>query len=130
MDKVYEFRKLKATDVFTMTRILSKIGLTKFKECFKSEDVQKLINDTKEDENRTVLVGTEIVLEIVQVILESLDKCEEDIYKLLADVSNLTIDEIKALDVVIFFEMLQDFFKKEEFLDFFKAASKLLQKEN
>lgn len=130
MDKVYEFRRLIATDVFLMTRILSKIGLNKFSGCFKSEEVQKLINDTKEDDNRTVTVGAGIFLEILQVVMESLDKCEADIYNLLATTSNLTVEEIKALDCVIFFEMLQDFFMKEEFLDFFKAASRLLKKEN
>lgn len=130
MNKVYEFRRLVATDVFLMTRILSKIGLNKFSGCFKSEEVQKLINNTKEDEDRTLTVGAGIFLEVLQVVMESLDKCEADIYNLLATTSNLTVDEVKALDCVIFFEMLQDFIKKEEFLDFFKAASRLLKKEN
>ena len=129
MDKVYEFRRLQATDLFIMTRILSKIGLNKFSGCFKSEEVQKLINDTKGDENRTVTVGAGIFFEVVQVVIESLDKCEADIYKLLAETSNLKIEDIKALDCVIFLEMLTDFFKKEEFMDFFKAALKLLGKE-
>ena len=129
MDKVYEFRRLQATDVFTMSKILSKIGLNKFSGCFKSEDIQKLVNDTQGEDNRAIVVGTEIFLGVLQVVLESLDKCEADIYKLLADTSNLTIEEIKTLDCVIFVDMLTDFFKKEEFLDFFKAASKFAGKE-
>ena len=129
MDKVYEFRRLQTPDIFTMAKILSVIGVNKFADCFKTKEVQELVSSTKKDENREIIVGIGVVLEVVQVIFENLDKCEKEIYKLLADTSNLSIDEIKALDGVIFLEMLTDFFKKEEFIDFFKAASKLLSKE-
>lgn len=128
MDKKYEFRKLKSTDIFTMVKIISAIGVNKFSNCFKSEEVRKLINN--EDNNNSVIVGAGVFLEVAQVIFEGIDKCEKDIYKLLADTSNLTVDEIKELDGVTFFEMIIDFVKKDEFLDFIQAASKLLNKTN
>ena len=125
--KKYEFRKLVATDIFTMTKIISAIGVHKFSNCFKSEEVKKLISDT--DKN-SMLVGAGVFLEVAQVILEGLDKCEANVYKLLADTSNLSVDDIKNLEAVTFFEMIIDFCKKEEFMGFFSAASKLLNKEN
>ena len=126
--KKYEFRKLMATDIFTMSKIISALGVNKFSSCFQSEGVKKLITDNKK--NDSIVVGIEVFTEMAQVIFEGLDKCETHIYKLLSDTSNLSIEDIKTLDAVTFFEMIIDFCKKEEFMGFFKAASKLLNKEN
>lgn len=126
--KKYEFRKLMATDIFTMTKIISAIGVHKFSNCFKSEEVKKLINNG--DTNNSIVVGAGVFLEVAQVIMEGLDKCEANVYKLLADTSNLSINDIKTLDAVTFLEMIIDFCKKEEFMGFISAASKLLNKEN
>ena len=127
-EKKYEFRRLRAEDMFTMTKIISTIGVNKFKNCFHNEEVRKLTSDLKEKDTKEVdEIGISIFLELAQVILEGIDKCKDSVYKLLSDTSNLSIEEIKDLDGVTFFEMLIDFFKKEEFGDFIKAASKLLK---
>lgn len=129
--KKYEFRKLVADDIFTMVSIISKIGVNKFAQCFRSEDVQKLIKETKEKgEDVSLIVGGSIFLEIAQIILEGMPKCKEDIYKLLSNTSNISLEELKTLDGVTFFEMIIDFVKKEEFMDFIKAASRFVTKEN
>lgn len=130
MDKKYEFRKLIATDIFTMTKIISLIGVNRFANCFKNEEVQKLMGDLKESTDVDILVGGGIFLEVAQVILEGLDKCEEHMFKLLSDTSNLSLEEVKSLDGVTFFEMIVDFIKKDEFKDFIKVASKFAKKEN
>lgn len=129
-EKKYEFRKLIATDIFTMTKIISLIGVNRFANCFKNEEVQKLMGDLKENADVELLVGGGIFLEVAQVILEGLDKCEEYIFKLLSDTSNLSLEEVKTLDGVTFFEMIIDFIKKDEFMDFIKAASKFVNKKN
>lgn len=129
-EKKYEFRRLKAEDMFTMTKIISTIGVNKFRNCFHNEEVRKLTSDLKGKEassNEVDEIGIGIFLELAQVILEGIDKCKDSVYKLLSDTSNLSVEEIKDLDGVTFFEMLIDFFKKEEFGDFIKAASKLLK---
>lgn len=133
--KKYEFRKLMATDIFTMTKIISLIGVNKFVNCFKNEEVQKLMNDLKENTDKKstdieLLVGGGIFLEVAQVVLEGLNKCEDHVFKLLSDTSNLSLEEVKSLDGVTFFEMIIDFIKKDEFKDFIKAASKFVKKEN
>lgn len=134
-NKKYEFRKLQATDIFTMTKIISLIGINKFANCFKSEEVSKLVDNLKgkktiKSSDIGLLVGGSIFLEVAQVVLEGLDKCEEHVFKLLSDTSNLSLEEVKSLDGVTFFEMIVDFIKKDEFTDFIKAASKLLDKKN
>lgn len=125
----YEFRKIKAEDIFIMTKIISIIGVDKFSECFRNEEVQNLITDlkNKKNKNMNLIVGGEVFLSIAQVVLEGLDKCKDNIYKLLSNTSNLTVEQIKELDGVTFLNMVVDFIKKEEFADFIKVASKFVK---
>jgi hypothetical protein len=133
--KKYEFKKLVADDIFTMVNIISKIGINKFANCFKSEEVQELVKSLKgkksvKSDDISLIVGGSIFLEVAQVILEGMPKCKDDVYTLLSNTSNLSIEDIKTLDGVTFFEMIIDFVKKEEFMDFIKAASRFANKGN
>jgi len=124
--KVYEFRKLGATDVFPMLKIIKEIGVNKFADCFQKPSIKQAI--AKGTTNIDQVAGIAVFTELAQVVIEGLDKCEEDVYKLLSRTSNLKVDEIKALDMATFVEMIVDFIKKDDFKDFFKAVSKLLHK--
>ena len=66
-------------------------------------------------------------LEIANVILGNLPKCEKEIFQMLSQTSNLTEKQVRALDMVTFFEMVIDFIKKDEFRDFIKVVSKLFK---
>lgn len=130
--KPYTFRQLGAPDIFLMSKIISKIGINEFKACFEADGIKNLIQnmtlDAKEnDDNSNIIsVGAGVFLEIANVILGNLPKCENEIYQILAQTSNLTIDEIKAPgNAVMFLEMVIDFIKKEEFRDFIKVVSRL-----
>lgn len=130
--KPYTFRDLGAPDIFLMTKIIKKIGVKEFKACFEGDGIQGLIlesvkNAKENGENPDFIsVGVGVALDIADVLLGNLHLCEDDIYRLLSQVSNLSVDEIKAPgNAVMFVEMLIDFIKKEEFRDFFKAVSKL-----
>lgn len=134
-EKKYEFRKLGASDLFTMVSIISKIGVNKFTNCLKSEGVQDLVKDLADKKtintaDISLIAGGGVLFEVVQIILEGMPKCENEIYILLSNTSNLSLEEVKALDAVTFFEMITDFVKKEEFMDFIKAASKFVTKAN
>lgn len=131
----YEFRKIMADDIFTMVSIISKIGVNKFSQCLQSDEMRELVSKLKSNKNVSkddisIVAGAGVLLNIAQVIFEGMPKCKDDIYKLLVDTSNLTLEEVKSLDGVTFFEMIIDFVKKEEFMDFIKAASKFAKKEN
>lgn len=121
--KPYTFRKLKAGDIPYATNLLKKIGLNKFMNVFQSEAVLNVLNGKKE--NLDLIAGGAVFLEIAQIILEGAGDCEE-LYKLLSVTSNLEVKEVKDLDLDVFFEMVVDFVKKEEFVVFFKAVSKYL----
>ena len=129
--KPYEFRRLQAPDLFLIVRVISKLGLKRFKGLLNDDDTQSFISGItagKEDREETHnVVGVALALDIAQIILEGLNVCEHDIYQLLSNVSNLSYEQVIELDIGDFAEMVMDFVMKEEFADFFTRASKLLK---
>lgn len=124
MDKVYTFRKLNSTDTFLMFKIIGKIGVNDFTKSFDKDTVQDLIKNTKGAENANTIVGISVMLEMANVVISNLPKCEAEIYQMLANTSNLSVKQVKELDFVTFTEMVVDFIKKEEFKDFIKVVSR------
>ena len=125
MEKVYTFRKLNSTDTFMMFKIIGKIGIKDVAKSFDKDIVKDLIKDTKGAENANTIVGISVMLEMANIIIANLPKCEAEIYQLLAQTSNLSMKQIKELDFASFTEMVIDFVKKEEFRDFIKVVSRL-----
>lgn len=133
-EKPYTFRKLASTDVFLMFRIISAIGIKEFSALIEKDSIAKMISTAtkgaKGNASDDVIssVGLSIVLEAADIIFGNLPKCEKEIYQLLANTSNLTVEEITAPgNAIMCMEMIVDFLKKEEFGDFFKVVSKLFK---
>ena len=113
-EKVYTFRKLEAGDVFPMFKILGKIGINEFAECFGKDTVQKVLSAVSTDsgmQDFTQMMGISITLEMVNIILNNLPNCENEIYQLLSKTSNLTQAQVKQLDFATFTEMVIDFIR-------------------
>ena len=132
--KPYTFRQLGAPDVFLMSKIIGAIGIKEFRACFEADGLKDMIagmatgSEDERDSSSYVSIGIAAFLEIANVILCNLPKCENEIYQLLSQTSNLTVDEIKAPgNATMFFEMVIDFIKKEEFKDFIKVVSRLFK---
>jgi hypothetical protein len=126
MEKVYTFRKLNGKDTFLMFKIIGKIGINEFTECLGKDSVKQMIQKfTAGNDNAGItMVGVSVILEMANVIISNLPKCEAEIYQMLSSTSNLTVEQVKDLDFVTFAEMVIDFIKKEEFKDFIKVVSK------
>ena len=127
---IYTFRRLNSTDVFLMFEILGKIGVNEFGECFGKDSIKQLTSKftgDQVDDNNTTIVGISVMLEIANVIIGNLPECEHEIYQMLSNTSNLTVDEVKGLDFITFTEMVIDFVKKDEFKDFIKVVSRLFK---
>ena len=127
---VYTFRRLNSTDMFLMFKIIGKIGVNEFTACFEKDTVKQMITSVTSGgnkENATTMVGISVILEMANVILANLPKCETEIYQMLSNTSNLTVDQVKKLDMIIFAEMV---IEKEEFKDFIKVVSKLFKSVN
>lgn len=127
MEKVYTFRKLEAGDVFLMFKILGKVGINEFAECFGKENVQKLFSGKEGVQDFTTTMGIAVTLEMANIILGNLPKCEQEIFQMLSNTSNLTVDQVRKLDFPTFMAMVIDFIKKDEFKDFIKVVSKLFK---
>lgn len=131
--KPYEFRILQATDIFAMVKLIKAFGIANFKKCFNLDDIKKIVAKSKDDESEkkdddmVSIVGFGVVFDIIEVIVENLGNCEDEIYTFLSNVSNLNKKEIETLPARTFMQMLVDFFKKEEFVGFFKEVSELLK---
>lgn len=127
-EKPYTFRRLSTQDIFPMLRLLNKIGLKDLRDNDNIKNIVMLSTSAagkkKIDVNR---VGMDVFLEIACLIVDNIPKCEIELYSLLSQTSDRTVDEIKAQDMAVTFEMIVDFIRKEEFGDFFKAVIKLFK---
>ena len=139
--KPYTFRTLGGEDVFLMFRIIGKIGVKEFNACFEHDGIKHLVaalmgeklakakEDEGEDKKETSYSVTYItvILEVADVIFRNLPKCETEIFQMLSQTSNLTVAQVKKLNLAQFTEMVIDFIKKEEFKDFIKVVSRLFK---
>ena len=119
--KKYEFRKLNSTDIFPLMKLVKKIGVKSFAGIIESIDVSSV-----EGENKEYEVGLTTILKIADLLIDRLADCEKEIYAILERTSDLSFDELKALDIDVFVEMIIDFVKKDEFMAFSNAVLKLL----
>ena len=131
--KPYTFRTLGGGDVFLMFRIIGKIGVKEFNACFEHDGIKHLVAATmgestvNADETSVSVTYISVILEVADVIFRNLPKCEDEIFQMLSQTSNLSVAQVRKLDLVQFTEMVIDFIKKEEFRDFIKVVSKLFK---
>ena len=127
--KKWQFRELKGKDIFLMLPVLKKIGINNLKKCFGGDLIKGIVAENKgkgrEAQIDAATMGA--MLEFGQVLIEGLDGCENEIYNLLAGVSNLTRAEIEDLGLVELPAMIMDFVKKDEFKGFLKVAQQYIK---
>ena len=115
--------------MFIMFKIINKIGLNEIKNQLEPKTIEKLVDSFKgkgkAKDSLMYSVGLSVSIEMVNVIIGNLPKCEDDIYTLLSRVSGKSKKEISELDMVTFTEYIVEFVKKDEFKDFTKVALKL-----
>ena len=153
-EKPYVLKKLGAPVIFLMCKIIRGIGINEFKTLFGGEGALKNIinmskaesakkangksdkkkaNGKSDEENANsdldaiIEIGAGIMLNVVGVVIENLPKCENDIYKFLSMVSNLSEKEVKSLSMADFTQMIIDVIKKEDFADFIKVVFTLFK---
>lgn len=123
--KNYELRSLTSDDIFPMFQIISKIGIREFKSCFESPDVKAAI--AKSEGTDLNSVGLAVMLDIGEIVLANVPKAKDDIYLLLSQLSGLTKQEIGALPMATFAQMVIDVIRKDEFKVFFQVVSRLFK---
>ena len=122
-------RKLQATDIFSVVKILNGIGLKNVKEAINFEEINKLRKGMTEDNANVITsqVGLDVVMSLATVIIENLPKIENDLYNFIGSVIDMKPKDVAKMDMGDFMEVLVTIIQKEEFKDFFKRASKLIK---
>lgn len=133
-EKPYTLRKLNAGDIVPMCAVIKNIGWKEIKDCFGMEKVEAIIKafkENKEEESESNVdietVGFEVVMDVVNIILNNLDRCMDSIFNLLSRVSGMTTEEVAALDLAVFAEMIVDVVKEAGFKDFIKVVFRFLK---
>ena len=125
----YEMRNLRATDIFSIVKILNGIGLKNIKEAINIKEINKIRQGMTEDNASAITsqVGVNVVMSIATVILENLPNVESDLYNFIGSVIDMKAKDVAKMDMGEFMDILVAIIQKEEFKDFFKRASKLIK---
>lgn len=122
-----ELRRLQATDLFMITKIIKGIGIDKIT---KALDVKALLSASAAEKSGEKVdvraVGVDVVMSVVSIIIENLADVEQDVYKFTGSVASMKPSDVAKMDIGDFMDLIVAIVKKEEFTDFFKRASKLI----
>ena len=137
--KPYTFRTLSGEDMFLMFRIIGKIGVKEFNACFENDGIKGLVarlmgermenagSDEAEETPSVSVTYISVILEVADVLFNNIAKCENEVFQMLSQTSNLSVEQVKKLPFAQFTGMVIDFIKKEEFRDFIKVVSTLFK---
>lgn len=124
-----KIRTLKSEDLFTMLRIIDKIGVNDLTDSFfKKNIMQFLFEKTKEEEenneeSKSAIVSYQITLNIVSVIVGNLNKAKSDIFEFIADLTDEKVETIEQLPLAQFIKLVREIIQSEDFKDFFVELS-------
>ena len=135
-----EVRKPKSTDLFIVSKIISKIGLKNIIDCINAKELMDLrakmikeneITDkkgkvTQKDFSDSQLnqYGMVVVANIGDLILSNLENVKDDINRYMSNLTELSIKEIEDLSIVQYAEILMTIIKEPDFVDFIKVVLK------
>ena len=124
-----ELRRLQATDLFGMVKILNRIGLKNFKDVIDTDKIKEMRKSINDDNAEQVVsdIGMNVVMSVLSVILENLPSVETDLYNFIGSIANMKAKDVAKMDIGDFMDLLISIAQKEEFKDFFKRASKLIK---
>ena len=86
-----ELRKLQASDLFSMVRIINGIGFKTIKDSINIDEINDLRKGMTEENADAVTsqVGVSVVMSILGVVIENLPKVENDVYEFCGSVAGI-----------------------------------------
>ena len=130
IERPYKLREFKDKDLFPMLGIIKKIGISDCKAAFEqlSEQMRSKNKNKDKDKNQDNLekVGILFVLDIADVLIGNLSKCEDEIYALWSDLSGIPVDDMKEMEFGTLPLMIYDSFRQARNTSFFKVLSEYL----
>ena len=116
------YRKLNVKDAFCFARIVKKAGLKNTISAF-ALDAGKAAEGATDKESLAEKYGLEFILTIIESISDS--SVEVEIYKFFGNIAGKTADEIGALSIDEFAEMVKTIFMENNLADFFTQSLQL-----
>lgn len=112
------------TDVFAVVRIIKKAGV---REKLAEIATPILNNDNAAD---IELAAKQKGIEVLLLLIESISgqDVENEIYKLIANISDKETDEIKNCDLTEFIQVLKNIWEENDVKSFFTSAINLITK--
>lgn len=125
----YELRNPQASDLFVVSKIIKAVGIKNIADCFKSEELEAFKakftdSDVPMSEEDQCEAGMIVMTSIGELIFEKLDIVQDDIFKFTSNLSGLTVEDVKSMDIVEFAEMFMEIIKNPKFADFIKVVLK------
>ena len=124
----YNFRTLTSQDIFPVCNIIAKIGIKELKNCIDAQNLAAFAaQGGKNNKNAVMALGASVAFDIASVVFANMHKCEAEIYKFLASVSDLSEEDLRTMPPADFADVIISFFKKEELADFISVVSKFVK---
>jgi len=113
-------RGLQFSDLFTFTKIVRKMNI--------KEDIKGLMTDVtgKSDEEKAK-AKERIQIDGIMLFVEHIGDAEQEVYKLLSDISGKTTKEIASSNIKDIMGIIEAIFNDPQFEDFFGQALKLMK---
>lgn len=116
-------RKLKGTDIFTVLRLLSKLGVKDLVlDMFGNTDLAK-VKDATDVKLLADGKGANLMAVLVETLTDKLPTIETELNQFLGELTGNDAKEIADLEFGEYMQLIMDFFKKEELKDFFQQLS-------
>lgn len=145
----YELRKLDASDVFQMLRVLRKIGIKDFTSAITPETARalqykkpmkrgkkkdELVEIPREEWTENMIRAeaeheaafSRVIIQIIDMVLDKLPECEGELVTLLANGIGEDGEAVRKMPALQFVQLISDYVDREEFADFFMQAFQLL----
>lgn len=149
-EKTYTLGPLTGREIFPMVSIIGKIGLKQITEyltggAFENVAIRlKTLFSSKAGEQQSEagtenagqgkpqeepsmmewIAGISVVVDVADIVIEHIPECKKEIIQILSNLSGMTPDKVEALRADIFFEMIIEVIRKEEFRNFYRVATK------
>lgn len=117
IERPYTLRKFKDSDLFSLLKILKKIGIKDCKEAF----IQ-----VADGEMSLKQIGIMASFDIADILIGNLAKAEDETYELWSDISGIPAEEMKEMEFGTLPLMIMDTFSEARNTSFFKVLSKFL----
>lgn len=113
-------RNLKASDIFSMCRLLNKIGVR--------EEIREVAKQAEENNSKNIRfdMGFDLIFGLLEKATQ--ENAEKEIYMFIADLFECSWEEVRDMDPVTLLDRLEEVANIEKWKNFFERVAALMKK--